>query len=100
MAGFTLPCLPKIPFDLVFATIEFNSLVLRMAESEEDKDKVDPEQLANEVFSKNGENIRNSFEHLLKTRYKLKPDHYYVVADRASENISAFGSGYLCCAGH
>ena len=100
IAGLTFPGLPMIPFDLVLATIEFNSLMLSMAESDEDKDKVNPEELANEVFSKNGENIRNSFEHLLKTTYELEPEHYYVVADRASENIAGFGRRYLCCAGH
>ena len=74
--------------------------MLSMAESEEDKDKIDPEELANEMFRKNGKNIRNTFEHLLKTTYGLKPEHYYVVADRASENVKAFGRRYLCCAGH
>ena len=101
IAGLIFPGLAMIPFDLVLATIEFNSLMLSMAESDEYKDKVDPEELANEVFSKNGENIRNSFEHLLlKTTYNLVAEHYYVVADRASKNLAGFGRRYLCCAGH
>ena len=57
-AGLTFPGLPDIPFDLVLSTMEFKSILLSMAESEEDKDKLDPEELANEIFKKNSDNIR------------------------------------------
>ena len=99
-AGFTFPAFPDVAFDLVLATMEFNSILLSMAESDDDKDKIDPEELANEIFSKNSKNIRNTFEHILKSSYDLNPENYYVVADRAAENVKAFGKRYLCCAGH
>ena len=99
-AGFTFPAFPDVAFDLVLATMEFNSILLSMAESPDEKDKIDPEELANETFSKNSKNIRNTFEHILKSSYDLNPENYYVVADRASENVKAFGKRYLCCAGH
>ena len=100
MRGLTFPALRKIPFDLVLSTMEFTSILLDMAEAEEQKDKLDPEQLANEVFSKNGENIRFAFDHVLSSTYGLTPKNFYVVADRASENVKGFGKYYLCCAGH
>ena len=65
MREVNFPELPDIPFDLVLSTMKFQSILLSMAESEEDKDKVDPEELANEVFKKNSDNIRYTFEHLL-----------------------------------
>ena len=99
-AGLTFPSLPNLPFDLVLTTMEFNSILLDMAETEEMKDKLDPVELANEVFKKNGENIRYAFDHVLSSTYGLDPQHFFVVADRASENIKGFGKYYLCCAGH
>ena len=99
-AGFTFPCLPLIPFDLVRSTMEFNSIMLSMANSEEDKDKVDPEELADEIFKKNSQNIRNTFDHILKSAYNLRPENFFIVADRASENVKAFGACYLCCGRH
>ena len=70
-----------------------------MVETEDEKDNLDLEQFANEVFRKNSDNIRSTFDHVLSSTYDLSPHHFYV-ADRASENVKGFWKHYLCCAGH
>eukprot|EP00495_Collosphaeridae_sp_1-RS-2012_P007438 TRINITY_DN7163_c0_g1_i1.p1 TRINITY_DN7163_c0_g1~~TRINITY_DN7163_c0_g1_i1.p1 ORF type:complete len:121 (+),score=2.77 TRINITY_DN7163_c0_g1_i1:120-482(+) len=97
----SLPAIPKETFDLVLTTCSYNSVLIETAQNDELKDSIDLEELANEVFSKNGTNIRASFESVLHLKYGTDhTSHYFVVADRASENPVAFGRRYLCCWAH
>ena len=45
-------------------------------------------------------NIRSTFEVILRNKFEIKAGDYYVVADRASENLVAFGRRYICCFAH
>ena len=94
---FTLPSLPDLAFDLVLTTCSFESALL---EASVDDAEVDLDAISNEIFSKNGTNIRATFEGILRNKFEIEAGDYYVVADRASENPVAFGRRYICCFAH
>ena len=99
-ATVTFPALLDIPFDLVLATCSYNSALLEAAESEEDGDDIDLNELANEIYSKNATNILATFRITLR-KFGIDPSgDYYIVADRAAPNVAAFGRSYICCQAH
>ena len=99
-AGFTLPSVPNWSIDLVLCTQEFQSILLAEAKSEAEQGVISQEELAEEVFQKHGVNIRKAFDFLLRDLFGLNPEFFYVLCDRAGENVKGFGSRYLCCFAH
>ena len=85
---------------MVLCTQDFQSILLEEAKSEEEKNNVSLSDLADEVFKKNGKNIRKSFDAVLRNEYGIQPENFYVLCDRAGENVKGFGDRYLCCFGH
>ena len=73
-AGFVLPSLPDIPFDLVLCTQSFQSILLSEANTSEAKDNLPLEAVAEELFSKDGVNIRKAFDHVLSLLFGINPE--------------------------
>ena len=94
----SFPAIPAVTFDLVIATCSFNSALLLAAKIGED---VDLGAIAEEVFSKHGRHIRATFNAVLKETYDIETAaQFYVVADRAGNNVRGFGDRYICCMAH
>ena len=94
---FTFPKLPKTTFDLVIATKSFQSALIEAAEEGGD---VDLDEIANEIFSKNGRTILATFKSTLHSFGLPTSGDYYIVADRASVNAAGFGRHFICCWPH
>ena len=96
-ATICFPGIPDVSFDLVIATKSFKSALLEAAADGED---VDLDQIADEVYRKNGRTIRATFNSTLRSFGLPADGEYYIVADRASVNIAGFGKSYICCWPH
>ena len=94
---FAFPALPDLVFDLVIATKSFKSALIDAAEN---IDVVDLDDIANDVFRKNGRHIRATFMETLRGFGIQTTGDYYIVADRASVNVSGFGRHFMCCFPH
>ena len=93
-ATVTFPAIPDQTFDLVIATKSYKSALLEAADNGDD---VDLDELANEVYAKNGRNIMVKFNSTLRSFGIDATGDFYIVADRASVNVSGFGRRYVCC---
>ena len=93
-ATVTFPALPDCTFDLVIATKSYNSALLEAAANEDD---VDMDDIANEIYSKNARNILASFKATLRSFGINATGDFYIVADRAPNNVSAFGQSFIAC---
>ena len=96
-ATITFPAIPDQSFDLVIATKSYKSALLEAASNGDD---VDLDDIANEIYSKNGRNILATFKSTLRNFGIDMTGDFFIVADRASVNVSGFGRYYLCCWTH
>ena len=88
------PAIPDQTFNLVLATKRYRSALLEASINGED---VDLDELANEIYAKNGRNIMATFKSTLRSFGIDSSGDFYIVADRASVNVAGFGRYYLCC---
>ena len=93
-ATVTFPAIPDHTYDLVIATKSYNSALLEAADHGDD---VNIDDIANEIFSKNGRHILATFKSTLRSFGINAAGEFYIVADRASNNVSGFGQGFICC---
>ena len=96
-ATVTFPAIKDQSFDLVIATKSFKSALLEAASAGDD---VDLDDIAGEIYSKNGRNILATFKSTLRSFGIDMVGDFYIVADRASVNLAGFGRYYLCCWPH
>ena len=94
---FTFPALPKLTFDLVIITKSFKSTLLEAAG---DDDTVNLDDLAEDVYRKDARGILASFKSGLRSFGLDTTGDFFIIADRASVNVSAFGVRFLSCWPH
>lgn len=92
--SFSLPAMPDIIFDLVLCTKSYESALLEAAENNQEIH----DEIIQDLFKKDGKNIMAVIREELE-KYGIK-GNFFVVADRASENLKAFGRFYICCIAH
>ena len=96
-ATVTFPSIADQSFDLVIATKSFKSALM---ESARNGDDVDLDEIANEIYSKNGRTILATFKSTLRGFGITMTGDFYIIADRAPVNIAGFGRRFICCWPH